>query len=307
MNPIDEYYVWRQRIPLGNGKYTPGYINLRWDEMHLPDISNKSFLDVGSNDGYIPFEAEKRGAKDVVASDVYTSLEETRRIKSGCPIEGIHLAKQALGSLVEIAPVGVYDLHELNRTFDIVLMSNVIAWLRDPITCVEQLSAVTLETLVIRDGFIRKRLGENFIRYDINDPWIYRPNLTFVETLLKENGFTSVQIIRNKVKTLSERFNDPWCRVKANTTFYSGPSGSEIIEGQDPSGQVLAIANKEGRTLIRSHGWVDSDQVIPLRHTPGLAARMMKTVVGHSMYDKIRTSIYDFNSDLGDFAIVATK
>ena len=65
---------WYHSIPLGNDIVTPGVDNssLRLAKLHLPeDLSGKSVLDVGAWDGFFSFEAERRGAERVLATDSF--------------------------------------------------------------------------------------------------------------------------------------------------------------------------------------------------------------------------------------------
>jgi 23S rRNA G2069 N7-methylase RlmK/C1962 C5-methylase RlmI len=39
--------------------------------LRLPDLRGKTVLDIGAYDGFFSFEAERRGAKQVVAMDYY--------------------------------------------------------------------------------------------------------------------------------------------------------------------------------------------------------------------------------------------
>ncbi len=67
---------WWHSIDLGNGIVTPG---IKTPAIHqqelaswrLMDLHGKTVLDVGAWDGYYAFEAERRGAKRVVAVDHY--------------------------------------------------------------------------------------------------------------------------------------------------------------------------------------------------------------------------------------------
>ena len=87
------------------------------------DFRDKTVLEVGAWDGYWSFLAERRGAKYVLASDDLTQNWSDGR--------GIHLAKEMLGSHVDINQgLSVYRLGELGRTFDIVMCFGVV-----PITC----------------------------------------------------------------------------------------------------------------------------------------------------------------------------
>ena len=65
---------WFHTIDLGNGVVTPGDDNSPVKLKRLafpPDLSGKTFLDIGAWDGFFSFEAERRGAARVLATDSY--------------------------------------------------------------------------------------------------------------------------------------------------------------------------------------------------------------------------------------------
>ena len=65
---------WYQSIELGEGLITPGETGEatrhKLEMMDLPsDMSGMSVLDIGCNEGFFAFEAERRGANRVMALD----------------------------------------------------------------------------------------------------------------------------------------------------------------------------------------------------------------------------------------------
>src|ERR1051326_1573020 len=63
---------WWHRIDLGNGIITPGRDQTqdRLPGLGIPeDLRGLSVLDIGAWDGFFSFEAERRGAKRVLATD----------------------------------------------------------------------------------------------------------------------------------------------------------------------------------------------------------------------------------------------
>ena len=99
---------WFHRIDLGGGIITPGVDNSpsKLQYMHLPeDLTGKSVLDIGAYDGFFSFEAERRGARRVVATDQY--CWKSTGMGDG---EGFKIAHDALGSRVEakVIPVERY-------------------------------------------------------------------------------------------------------------------------------------------------------------------------------------------------------
>lgn len=82
------------------------------------DFTGKTVLDVGCWDGYWSFYAERRGAKHVLATDIADQRWGATR--------GFEIAHQLYDSAVEYrGNVSVYDLHQLQQRFDIVLFLGV--------------------------------------------------------------------------------------------------------------------------------------------------------------------------------------
>ena len=116
---------WWHTIDLGHGIVTPGQggSHERMEWMKMPaDLSGKAVLDVGAFDGLFSFEAEKRGARKVVA------LDETAH-------RTLPLAKRILGSRVE--PV-TGDLRKITldqlggEPFDMIIFMGVLYHMHDP-------------------------------------------------------------------------------------------------------------------------------------------------------------------------------
>lgn len=140
--------VWWHTIDLGDGIVTPGRDETpaRWPLLGLPEsLAGLTVLDVGAWDGFYSFEAERRGAARVVATDEYAwqHLGSRRR--------GFDLAHRALRSSVEAREVDVMDLspEAAGGTFDLVLFLGVLYHLRDPVTALERVASVTGDQLVL--------------------------------------------------------------------------------------------------------------------------------------------------------------
>ena len=75
---------WWHSIDLGQGIVTKGFktpetLQHELESLRLPDLRNKTVLDIGAWDGFFSFEAERRGAKRIVAVDHYVwSLHLTK-------------------------------------------------------------------------------------------------------------------------------------------------------------------------------------------------------------------------------------
>ncbi len=131
---------WTHRIDLGNGIVTPG----RWPTSPLVlkalgdvDFRGKKVLDIGCWDGLWSFEAERRGARDVYATDLvaHRPFRESKTFLLG---------RQILGSRAHYEPdLSVYDVGRLGVSdFDIVLFLGVYYHLKDPLLALARLRQV---------------------------------------------------------------------------------------------------------------------------------------------------------------------
>jgi len=146
------------------------------------DFRDKTVLEVGAWDGYWSFLAERRGARHVLASDDLTQNWSDGR--------GIHLAKEMLGSRVDINQgVSVYRLGELRRTFDIVMCFGVYYHLLDPFHAFAQIRHCCHdESVVLLDGDVgRSGMRADEVRYRFEDSRVsaFVPSIPALETLLR--------------------------------------------------------------------------------------------------------------------------
>jgi tRNA (mo5U34)-methyltransferase len=149
---------WYHTMEVAPGVVTPGWFDLRpiVDRMPWPDVRGKRCLDVGTYDGFLAFELERRGASEVVATDVsdHTKWDWPPQAREYGPDylakvagpekgAGFRIAKEALGSSVERMPVSIYDLSpETVGTFDVIVCGSLLLHLRDPLGALEAVRSV---------------------------------------------------------------------------------------------------------------------------------------------------------------------
>src|SRR5271165_2314942 len=138
---------WFHRIDLGNGIITPGidHTQKKLRTLHLPDLKGKTVLDVGAWDGFFSFEAERRGASRVLATDSYIWKGEGWASK-----RGFDVAKQALNSKVEEMIIDPMELSpERVGMWDVVLYSGILYHMRQPLAALERIASVTRELVIV--------------------------------------------------------------------------------------------------------------------------------------------------------------
>lgn len=191
---------WWHSIDLGNGIVTPGEYDTRTllDRIGLPaDLRGLTVLDIGAWDGYMSFEAERRGASRVLATDSYVWRNNVRAGKGG-----FEFARSALRSKVEDMDIDVMDLTpERVGTFDIVLFLGVLYHLRHPLLALERVRSVTKKLLIMETHVdllqIQRPAMAFYPGMELNnDPtnWC-GPNEACCIAMLKNVGFRNIRVV----------------------------------------------------------------------------------------------------------------
>jgi len=141
---IEQEDYWFHRMEIAPGVVTPG-----WDEpatgklpyFGLPErMDGLRVLDIGCAEGFFSFEAERRGAKEVVAIDPWAGS-----------IRRFNICKAALNSRVVAFLTNVYDLDPKRfGTFDLVMCFGVLYHLRHPLLALERIFSVCSDTLLLQ-------------------------------------------------------------------------------------------------------------------------------------------------------------
>lgn len=193
---------WYHQIDLGNGIITPGTDNSpkKLRKLGFPQsFAGKTVLDVGAWDGFFSFEAERRGAARVLATDSFCWGEG-----GGTTKEGFELARRTLGSKVDDLKIDALELSpERIGTFDVVLFLGVLYHMRHPLLALEHAASVTKDQIIVEtvvDCLHHTRPVIAFYPNGelANDPsnWC-GPNPSSVIAMLKTVGFRRVDVIAN--------------------------------------------------------------------------------------------------------------
>jgi len=199
---IDAEPYWFHKMDLGSGLVTPGWSEPSVEKLPyflMPDdLSGMRVLDVGCAEGYFSFEAERRGAAEVIGIDSFP--DSVRRF---------NICRDALGSRTQAFLTNVYDLDRRGfGTFDLVLYYGVNYHLRNPIRALENIFSVCSGTVLMQsDSFEDPAFGDRaaslFHPFGIEsgpphnrqrDPTVFWvPNSACVRAMLEHVGFVSVE------------------------------------------------------------------------------------------------------------------
>ena len=191
---------WAHRINLGQGIVTPGLWNTPaiLSRLGMPqDLTGQSVLDVGAWDGFYSFEAERRGAKQVVATDSFTWQRQSWGSK-----DGFDLARQVLASKVEAQEVDVLDLSpEKAGVFDLVLFLGVLYHMRHPMLALERVASVSGQLCIVETVIDLLYVGRPALAFypgtELNQDesnW-FGPTPSAVEAMLRAVGFRRVEMV----------------------------------------------------------------------------------------------------------------
>ena len=190
--------TWFHSMDLGHGVRTEGDANPA-EAVHrlgLPELHGKDVLDVGAWDGFFSFEAERRGAARVLATDSFSWNGGGWGSQ-----EGFLLAREALDSKVEDREIDIMDLSpEAIGTFDVVLCLGVLYHMRDPVGALERVASVTRGQLILETEvgmLLNRRPASSFfptveLRGDPTNWWA--PNPQAVLGMLKAAGFSRAEV-----------------------------------------------------------------------------------------------------------------
>jgi tRNA (mo5U34)-methyltransferase len=151
---ISKQQKWHHRIEVAPGVWTPGLQDTPalLAQIGMPeDLSGMRVLDIGARDGFFTFEAERRGAREVVALDNESPTNT-----------GFAIAAQLLDSKATYVTENVYSLSpERYGRFDLVLFLGVIYHLRHPLLALDRIhdicapeATLLLETHMIDEGLV---------------------------------------------------------------------------------------------------------------------------------------------------------
>jgi 2-polyprenyl-3-methyl-5-hydroxy-6-metoxy-1,4-benzoquinol methylase len=204
---------WYHSIELAPGVWTSGY---PWgptiwepirEQLGKVDFRGKRVLDVASWDGMWAFEAEKRGASYVVASDYLParlSNEETG-------LETFNFAKRMLNSRVTFRQCSIYDIGKLGETFDIITCFGLLYHLRHPTLALDQ-CRLALEDgglCLVESALIRDEVGsyievDNNKIYEDGTTWCAHTRrameITLESAYLRPDDFAELSVQRAEMK-----------------------------------------------------------------------------------------------------------
>jgi tRNA (mo5U34)-methyltransferase len=208
---------WFQKIEVFPGFRSPGWSDPASEKLPyfgLPeDLKGMRVLDIGCAEGFFSFEAEKRGAREVIAIDSFP--DSVRRF---------NIVKTARQSNATAFPMNVYDLEPKRLgTFDVVLFYGVFYHLKHPQYALERIRSICTGTLLFQTRVYEEPAikgtpwarfyphglmsGSDKKSYDPTVFWLF--NSTCCLAMLDHVGFTDLEIVSNDPQPFVVRAKSP--------------------------------------------------------------------------------------------------
>jgi tRNA (mo5U34)-methyltransferase len=202
---VEAERYWFQKIEVFPGYYSPGWSDPMEDKLPYfglpPDMTGMRVLDIGCAEGFFSFEAEKRGAREVIGIDSFP--DSVRRF---------NIVKAARQSNATAFLMNVYDLEPKRLgTFDLVLFYGVFYHLKHPQLSLERIRSICtgsllFQTHIYEEPAIRGTPWARFYPHGImsgDDKQLFDPtvfwlfNSTCCLAMLDHVGFTDLRVISN--------------------------------------------------------------------------------------------------------------
>jgi len=202
---VEAEKYWFHRMELAPDLITPGWSDPKAGKLPyfgLPeDMKGMRVLDIGCAEGFFSFEAERRGAKEVIAIDSFP--DSVRRF---------NICRDAYHSKATAFLCNVYDLNvRAFGTFDMVFFFGVLYHLRNPVLAMEKIFSVCTGTLLMQtSGMAEIPNYENVALAEFHpfgiqsgtpenpmyDPTVFwLPNIACTQALVSHVGFQNIEIL----------------------------------------------------------------------------------------------------------------
>lgn len=289
-----------QKIVMPDGTVTGGRFDrsITADVIFPDDMSGETYLDIGTMEGFFPFDALRRGAKHATGLDMNPNYVHNANVlaqQQGLPAD-FHLL-----DIDSETPSGKYDY---------VSMLNVLHHVMDPLEVIQKLISVTRKKLILEVAGLgpheRKKLGiSRLTGWFVNQlPLIYvrRDALVgnrqkfFVSSLAMQNYLMGHRYVFSDVEIIPSPFKGRYIAVAHRRRFkrlilVAGPTscGAQELLGRLSKGQAKEVS--DGLNMGDSSSW-NYHEVTDFSKTK--QAEFENVVVHVDFLDRLKRNISDY-------------
>ncbi|MAW07037.1 MAG: tRNA 5-methoxyuridine(34)/uridine 5-oxyacetic acid(34) synthase CmoB [Halobacteriovoraceae bacterium] len=215
--------------------------HLKWNRISkmIPDLKNKSILDIGCNNGFFMFKMLESNPKNVLGIDPSLPCYlQFKAIKS--------LIKEKLP--INFKPLGVQHLPQLTNLFDVIFHMGIIYHHKNPIQQLQDLKKslrpkghLIIETINIPGAESTCLFPED--RYaKMKNIW-FIPTTNCLVNWLKKVKFKKIEVLFDLPLTNEEQRVTEWSGNQSLDDFLDPQDKSKTIEGHPAPRRVAILAS----------------------------------------------------------------
>lgn len=258
---------WHHSIDLGGGVVTSGNKSAALCNLEAAlvfdrvDLSGRTVLDIGAWNGFFSFEAKRRGASHVLATDSYCWSHPDIKGR-----ETFDIARAALSLEVDAREIDATDLSaETVGDFDVVLYLGVFYHRYDAIESLAKVARLAKDVLIVETHLELRDLDVPAMvffpgRELANDPtnW-WGPNEHCMKALLLGHGFKEVEMTAHPAGSNRAIFH-AWRNLDRRLAVVAEDDRLK------PPAETLQLDFEKRHTLL---GWIRS-MLMPIRRRLGM-------------------------------------
>ncbi len=213
--------------------------DFKWQRLSeaLPDLKNRTVLDVGCGNGYYMFRMAEYSPRLLVGVEPgllqnvqFWAVEKYARTQSA------------------VLPLKVQDMPADMACFDVVFSMGILYHRKSPMGHLEQLKSLlskggtlVLETLVV-DGDDKTCLVPSGRYAQMRNVW-FLPSVPMLSGWLKKLGYKNIQVIDESLTTVEEQRSTQWMQFHSLSEFLSADQ-QQTIEGYSPPKRAIISCQK---------------------------------------------------------------
>lgn len=217
--------------------------NRKWDRLlpHLPDLTDKTIADVGSNNGYYMFRMAAHNPKLVVGFEPYLNHFFV-----------FHMLRRFSGlKNLDMELLGVEDMGLFGESFDVVFLMGILYHRISPLECLKEVKESMTQggTLIVESQAIP---GDEPVALFPEGRYAKVPGTYFVPTgvclqnWMLRAGFKDVEIICSHEMSSTEQRRTEWMEFESYADFIDPQDSSKTIEGYPAPLRVFLKGIKKG-------------------------------------------------------------